>query len=268
MFQPLYVAATGLNTFEDEITDITNNLANSKTTGFKKGRTEKESLFYMEKDFTSYLNDAIKRQQDAGVGINPVEYGTGVRVVSTRKDFSQGTIETTGNPLDVAIEGEGFLQIRMPDGNIVYSRAGSLHSDSEGNLVDPNGHLLEPPLILPQGTTSVLIKENGVVYVSINNALELTEIGQIQLVKFTNPSGMKSLGQNLYEETASSGTPLVGLPTQEGYGSLKQSALEQSNVDIISEMMRMIMIQRVFDTVTKAVQSYDAMLTSVERMKA
>ncbi|MCX5750017.1 MAG: flagellar basal-body rod protein FlgG [Candidatus Saganbacteria bacterium] len=268
MFQPLYVAATGLNTFEDEITDITNNLANSKTVGFKKGRTEKESLFVMEKNFSSHLNEAIRRQQEEGVGTSAVEFGTGVRVVSTPKDFTQGTIETTNNPTDIAISGEGFFQISMPDGKIAYSRAGGFHVDSDGNFVDPNGHLLDPPVILPQNTTSILIKENGMVFVSINNSIDLTEVGQINLAKFTSPAGLKSLGQNLYEETTASGSPMIGLPTQEGYGSLQQSALEQSNVDVISEMMRMIMVQRVFDTVTKAVQTYDAMLTSVERMKA
>ncbi len=264
MFQPLYVAATGLNAFQDEMTDITNNLSNARTVGFKKGRTEKESMFYTEKDFSKYLSDAITDQN----AVKATEYGTGVRVVSTPKDFTQGSIETTGNPLDVAIEGEGFFQLKMADGTNVYSRAGNFHADNEGNIVDPNGRLLDPPIVLPQGTTSVLIKTDGTVYAATNNSLSMSQVGQISLAKFANPSGLKALGQNIYAASASSGEPIIGSAGDEGFGSIQQSSLEQSNVDVVSEMMRMIMIQRVFDTVTKAVQSYEGMLTSVERMKS
>lgn len=265
MFHPLYVAATGLNTFEDEMADITNNLANAKTIGFKKGRTEKESLFYIEKSFKAHLDDAVEREEESAK--KNIEFGTGVRIVSTPKDFSQGTIEITNNPLDIAIQGEGFFQLRLPEGKLAYSRAGSFHADGEGNFVDPNGRLLDPPIILPQNTTSILIRQDGIIQASINNSINLTEIGQISLTKFPNPAGLKSIGQNLYEETEAAGTPIIGSPNQEGFGTLQQSAIEQSNVDVIAEMMRMIMSQRVFDTVTKAVQSYEAMLTAVERMK-
>ncbi len=255
-----------MNTFEDEITDITNNLANAKTVAFKKGTTEKESLFYADKNFSTHLSDAMSRQDEAANNA-PIDYGTGVRVVSTPKDFTQGTIETTGSPLDVAIQGDGFFQMQTADGSVVYSRAGNFHSDNQGNIVDPNGRMLDPNIVLPSGTTSVLIKTDGTVWVSVNNAVELTQIGQISLAKFTNPSGLKTLGQNLYQKTSASGEPMIGFPSQEGFGTVQQSALEQSNVDVLSEMMRMIMIQRVFDTVTKAVQSYDSMLASAEKMK-
>ncbi len=267
MFQPLYIAATGLNTFEEEMSNITNNLANSKTVAFKKGRVEKESMFYVNKDFANYLDDAFDRREDIGNAKNRVESGLGVRVVGTPKDFSQGTIEITNNPLDVAIQGEGFFQLRMPDGTTAYSRAGNFHSDNAGNMVDPNGRLLDPPIIFPDGTTSVLIRFDGTVLVSIDDSLELNEIGQINLAKFSNPSGLKSLGQNLYAQTEASGDPIFGTPGQTGFGAIQQSALEQANVDVISEMMRMVMIQRVFDTVTKAIQSYEQMVTSAIQMK-
>jgi flagellar basal-body rod protein FlgG len=267
MFQPFYVAATGLNTFEDEMVDVTNNLANAKTVGFKKGTTEKESMFYVEKNFDTKLNEALKKQEAAGPNAG-VEYGTGVRVVATPKDFSQGTIEITNNPLDVAVSGDGFFQLRMADGTTAYSRSGNFHLDNEGNIVDPNGRMLEPPITIPSGTSSILINPSGQVSVSINNSTTLTSIGQINLAKFPNQAGLQSLGQNLYTQTDSSGEAIVGLPTQEGYGQLQQAAVEQSNVDVVSEMMRMLMVQRVFDTVTKAVASYDAMMTSVERMKS
>lgn len=266
MFQPLYVAATGLNSFEDEMTDISNNLANAQTVAFKKGRTEKESLFYVEKTFNSQLAEAVKKTNGQPVG--SLEYGTGVRVTSTPKDFTQGTIQSTNQPMDLAIQGEGFFQIRMPDGSAAYTRAGNFHVDNEGNVVDPNGKFLDPPLIVPEGTTSVLVKSDGTVSVSVNNSTALTEIGQINLAKFPNATGLKSIGQNLYAQTDASGSPIYGTPTQDNFGTIQQGALEQSNVDVISEMMRMIMVQRVFDTVTKAVSSYEAMLTTLERMKA
>lgn len=272
MFQPLYIAATGLNAFEDEMSDITNNLANSKTVGFKKGRVEKESMFYPEKTFSSHLKQAIGNETDAYIqntesNRSPIDAGLGVRVVATPKDFSQGVIENTSNSLDIAINGEGFCQVRTPDGSIAYTRAGNFHADNDGNMVDPNGRFLDPQIVFPQGTTSVLIRQDGTVLVSVNNSVSLSEIGQINLSKFTNPSGLKALGQNLFAQTVASGEPIVGLPGQEGFGTIQQSALEQSNVDVVSEMMRMITIQRVFDTITKAVTSYQGMLSSVEKMK-
>jgi flagellar basal-body rod protein FlgG len=266
MFEPLYVAATGMNVFEDEMVDITNNLANASTVGFKKGRVEKESLFTIERTFQTELRDQMLKQ---GIvpSFGPTEYGTGVRVSATPKDFSQGTIEVTNNPLDIAIQGHGFFQFRMPDNTFAYGRAGNLHTDNEGNLADPNGHKIEPGIVMPEGTTRVVIRQDGTVSVSINNSVETTDIGQIALVKFFNPAGLKSVGQNLFIETESSGMPVIGVANQEGFGSINQYALENSNVDVMSEMMRMVMVQRVFDTVSKAVQSYDGMLASVERMK-
>ncbi|MBI5078939.1 flagellar basal-body rod protein FlgG [Candidatus Saganbacteria bacterium] len=264
MFQPLYVAATGLSALQEEIVSITNNLANAKTVGFKKDRTEMESLFYVEKSFKDHLYQAMAGTETPPVG---VEYGTGVRVASTSKDLTQGAMDVTNNPLDVAIQGEGFFQLKMPDGSPAYSRAGNFHIDNDGNLVDPNGRLLESAVVFPSGTTSVVIRQDGTVLAAVNNEGEPGEIGQINLARFTNPAGLKSIGQNLYQATDASGPPTTGVPTQDGFGSLNQFSLEQSNVDVISEMMRMVMAQRIFDTVTKAVQSYSGMLASLERMK-
>jgi flagellar basal-body rod protein FlgG len=267
MFEPLYVAATGMNVFEDEMVDITNNLANASTVGFKKGRVEKESLFTIERTFQSELRDQMIKQ---GVSptFGPMEYGSGVRVAATTKDFSQGTIEVTNNQLDIAIQGNGFFQFSMPDGTFAYGRAGNLHADNEGNLVDPNGRKLEPGIVLPEGTTKVVIRQDGTVLASVNNSIDTQEIGQIALVKFFNPAGLKSVGQNMFVETEASGVPTIGVANQEGFGAINQYALEGSNVDVISEMMRMVMLQRVFDTVSKAVQSYDGMLASVDKMKS
>ncbi|MFA4967236.1 MAG: flagellar basal-body rod protein FlgG [Candidatus Margulisiibacteriota bacterium] len=265
MFQPLYVAATGLSAFQDELMNITNNLSNAKTTAFKRGRTEMESLFFVEKSFKDILDQTMNEAQTSNV--NP-EFGTGVRVAATPKDFTQGTLETTSNPLDIAIQGDGFLQFKMPDGTLAYSRAGNLHMDNEGNLVDANGHLLDPGMVMPSGTTSISIRQDGTVFVSVDNQLQQDEIGQINLVRFPNSAGLKSLGQNMFAVSSASGEPIVGNAGVDGYGTVNQFALETSNVDVISEMMRMVLVQRVFDTITKAVSSYEGMLTALERMKS
>ncbi|MBI5399140.1 flagellar basal-body rod protein FlgG [Candidatus Saganbacteria bacterium] len=264
MFQPLYVAATGLDAMQDEILDITNNLSNAKTVAFKKGRSDMESLFFVEKSFQDQLNFAM-----TGTATPPVnvEHGTGVRVAATPHDFTEGAFDTTSNPLDIAIKGDGFFIFKLPDGTNAYGRAGNLHLDNEGNLVDPNGHKLEPAIIIPEGTTSISIGRDGIVQVALNNESTFSEIGQINLARFTNPAGLKSLGQNIFQAAEASGEPLVGTAGDNGFGAINQFALEQSNVNVISEMMRMVMVQRVFDSVTKAVQSYEAMLTSVDRMK-
>jgi len=264
MFTPLYVAATGLSAMQDEILNITNNLANAKTVAFKKGRSEMESLFFIEKSFKDTLYETVAGAETPPVN---VEYGTGVRVAATPKDFSQGSIEVTNNPLDLAIQGEGFFQFKLPDGTYAYGRAGNFHVDNEGNLVDPNGRMLAAPLSLPENTTSVVIRQDGTILVATEGSTTLNEIGQINLARFTNAAGLKSIGQNLYQATDASGEPVIGVPGQEGLGTVNQFSVEGSNVDVISEMMKMVMIQRVFDTVTRAVQSYEGMLTSLDRMK-
>ncbi len=264
MFQPLYVAATGLSAMQDEILDITNNLSNAQTVGFKKGRSEMESLFFVEKSFKDMLYEAMSGTETPPVN---VEHGTGVRIASTPKDFTQGSLKTTNNALDLAIQGEGFFKLKMPDGTFAYGRAGNFHMDDAGNLVDPNGRMLEPSIVLPTGTSTVAISRDGTVAVAVDGGSDLTEIGQITLARFTNPAGLKSVGQNLYASTEASGEEMVGTASLNGFGTLNQFALEQSNVDVISEMMRMVTVQRVFDTVTKAVTSYQEMLTQLNQMK-
>ncbi len=264
MFAPLYVAATGLSAMQDEILNITNNLANAKTVAFKKGRSEMESLFFIEKSFKDTLFEAMAGTETPPVN---VEYGTGVRIAATPKDFTQGAIEVTNNSLDLAIQGEGFFQFKLADGTNAYGRAGNFHLDNEGNLVDPNGRMLAASVTFPANTTSVVIRQDGTILVATEGSTTLNEIGQVNLARFTNPAGLKSIGQNLYQATEASGEPVIGVPAEEGLGTINQFSLEGSNVDVISEMMKMVMVQRVFDTVTKAVTSYEGMLTTLERMK-
>ena len=264
MFQPLYVAATGMDAAQDEILNITNNMANAKTVAFKGSHAQMESLFYVEKSFKDILYE-----QMSGTTTPPmtVEYGTGVRVSGTPGDFTQGSLEVTNNPFDIAVQGEGFLVFSLPDGTTAYSRAGNLHIDNEGNLVGPNGYMLDPKITLPAGTTSLTINTSGTVYAAVNNSTSYSEIGQISMARFTNPAGLKSAGQNLYQATEASGEAVIGTAGAEGYGTINQNSLEQSNVNVITEMMQMVIVQRLFDTMTKAVQSYEGMLASLEKMK-
>lgn len=265
MFQPLFIAATGLDTFENEISDVTNNLSNARTVGFKKGRTEKESLFYVDKSFPQYLTEATNRQSEIPIG--SLNFGGGVRVGSTTQDFSQGSIEITNNPFDFAIQGEGFFQVRTPDGSLAYARAGNFHVDNEGNLVDPNGNIAEPAVTIPEGTAAIQVRTDGVIFAQ-NAQGEQQEIGSFTLARFTNPSALKPVGRNLYQVTPASGEATVGTPTQDGFGSINQFSLEQSNVDVVSELTRMVLVQRVFETVSRAIQAYDGMLASLNQIRA
>jgi len=269
MFQPLYIAATGLASLEEEITNITDNLANAKTVAFKKSRTELESLYYAQKTFADELETAMQRGEGRGLSKSslPIEFGSGVRVAATTKDFTQGSIEITNRPFDLAIQGEGLFQFTMPDGSFAYGRAGNLHVDNEGNLVDTAGHYLEPRVTVPEEATQVTIQSDGTVLVRLNNEIESSEVGQVTLARFANPAGLESKGQNLFAATESSGEVIIGYAGDDGYGNISQYSLEKSNVDVISEMMRMVMVQRVFDIIAKAVQSYETMLTAVGNMK-
>jgi flagellar basal-body rod protein FlgG len=255
MFRQFHVAATGMDAMEKELVTITNNVSNVKTTGFKKSRVELETLF------PDVLQEAVK-DAETSTEKTPIEMGSGVRIVGTPKDFSGGTIEVTNNQFDVAVQGEGLFKFRLPDGTIAYSRDGALHKDSEGRLVNNSGYALEPQVNIPDTATSVSITTGGAIYVQENNQTTQYQIGQIELVKFVNPSALKSIGENLFVKSASSGDPLDGEPEAEGFGSVAQFSLESSNVDIVEEMMKMVVTQRSFDVISKAIQSGEQMLTS------
>lgn len=256
MFQNFYVGATGMNALQESLLATTNNVSNSQTVGFKTSRVEFENLFPM------MLREAIARAETNSVEPAGIEFGSGVRTVATIKDFSQGTIEVTQNPLDLAIEGEGFFQMRMPDGTVAYTRAGNFHQDSLGNIVDPNGHVFDPPITLPDGVTNITINTDGRIYVQVNNEVNSREVGQVLLARFPNPAGLVSVGQNLYKESVASGEPIVGVAAEEGFGKIAQYSLESSNVDIIAELTNLIITQRAFEIVSKAIQSGEKMMSS------
>lgn len=251
MIRALATSATGLKAQQTNLDIIANNLANVNTTSFKKTRAEFRDL--------SYISSKSENED--------IQIGIGVELASTKKLFFQGSLVQTSNSLDIAIEGNGFFKIRDYDGSIKYSRDGSLKIDAEGRLTTSNGRILEPELVIPPNSKDITISENGVVSVVLNGDSKPTEIGRIELVVFTNPSGLKSVGSNLYEATVSSGEEINTFPSENGAGILKQGFLEASNVDIVDEMVRMLSAQRAFEINSKAMETADEMLKIVNGLR-
>jgi len=256
MFRPFYIAATGMDAFQKDLESIIDNISNTQTTAFKRSRLEFANLF------PQVLEKAVKESEDDDAAVAGIEVGSGTKMIGSPRDFSQGNIQITNNALDIAIQGDGFFQYRLTDGSLAYGRAGNLHQDNAGVIVNATGHILEPQIVLPEETTGVVITPDGGVFVQVNSQVDQQEIGQITLVRFVNPAGLESIGDNLYVETAASGPPLSGIPGEDGMGNLQQHALESSNVDVVTEMMRMIITQRSFDVISKAVQGGEGMLKS------
>lgn len=258
MINQLFMSKSGLFNFQRKLQTVAANISNSQTVGYKRRRVEMESIFPL------ILEGALTESDEATGTVNKrkkyTEYGSGVRIVDISKNFEQGTIEITNQPMDIAIEGQGFFQFRLSDGSIAYTRAGNLHVDYEGNVVNPNGQPLEPAINVPRNATEVIINEEGRVFVQIAGQTTPQEIGQILLASFQNPSGLKDVGQNLFLETAASGQPSFETPSQNGMGNIRQRALEYSNVNVIEEMMEMIVTQRSFELIVKTIQAGEAML--------
>lgn len=254
MSSALWIAKTGLEAQQTRMSTISNNLANASTTGFKRDRAVFADLIYQ-----NVVQVGAQSSQDT---VNPsgLNIGTGVRTVATEKLFTQGNIVQTGNSLDVAIQGRGFLQILMPDGSTAYTRDGSLQKDSTGQIVNAAGYALEPSITVPEDALSVSISSDGVVSVVTQGTGTPTEIGSIQLADFVNPSGLQAVGNNLFIESGASGSPQTGVPGLTGLGSLIQSSLEGSNVNTVEELVNMIETQRAYEMNSKAISTADQML--------
>lgn len=250
----LWVAKTGLDAQQTRMQVVSNNLANVNTTGFKKDRANFEDLIYQ-----TVRQAGGQSTQDTllPTGLN---LGTGVRVMSSEKIHMQGNIQQTENALDIAIEGDGFFQILMPDGEIAYSRDGSFNVDDQGQMVTSSGYQLQPPINIPDDATSVTIGRDGTVSAKLPGQAEPQQLGNIQLADFVNPAGLDPMGGNLFQETAASGPAQISDPGLDGVGTLMQGALESSNVNIAEELVNMIETQRAFETNTKAISSTDQML--------
>jgi flagellar basal-body rod protein FlgG len=254
MFSSLWVAKTGLDAQQTRMDAISNNLANANTTGYKSSRASFQDLVYQN---VRQPGGQTTEQTQAPSGLM---LGTGVRVVGNEKLFTQGNIEQTGNSLDVAVQGRGFLQVTMPDGSIAYTRDGSLHMDQNGQIVTANGYAVDPAVSIPANAQSITIGSDGTISVSLPGQAATQQIGTVQLADFINPAGLQPNGDNLYLETASSGSPQIGQPGLNGLGTLAQGALESSNVNVVEQMVDMIETQRTYEMNSKAVSAADSML--------
>lgn len=260
MLRALRTAASGMSAQQLYIDLVAHNLANVNTTGFKKGRAEFEDLLYQ----TLKPAGGVEAQ---GSAPTPLQVGHGTKLVAAAKIYSQGDSEVTGNPLDVAIEGDGFFQIQLPDGTTGYTRDGSFRIDSEGRLVNAHGYAMLPEVAVPEDTESVLINGQGQVFVRQAGSESVTDLGQLLLSRFVNPAGLEATGGNLLRQSPASGTPILGAPGELGIGTVKQGALERSNVSVVEEMINMIVAQRAFEINSKAIRSADDLLGLVSNLK-
>ncbi len=259
MIRALWTAATGMETQQLNLDVIANNLANVNSTGFKKSRADFQDILYQ----TSQMVGTTAEGTEVPTG---VQVGLGSRVAAVQKVFTSGDFRQTENELDVAIEGEGFFQVTLTDGTDAYTRAGALKKDSTGRLVTSDGLPIFPEVIIPENARSVSIGTTGSVEVLLDNENLPTKISSIELVRFSNPAGLKSLGRNLYAETQTTGTPVTGIPGDVGFGTLTQGFLEGSNVNVMEEMVNMIASQRAYEVNSKAIKTADEMLQMTNQL--
>ncbi len=259
MLRAFSTAATGMTAQQMMLDVIANNLANVNTTGFKRSQINFQDLLYVK---------LLEPGTEVASGIyapSGLEIGSGVRPASTVKVFTAGELQNTGNSLDIAITGEGFLQVTMPDGSIRYTRDGALQTGPDGQLVTTTGYLLEPSITIPTDAVSIDIGKDGGVNVTDPSGTQ-SVVGNIELARFPNPSGLSSEGDNLLAETEASGTPLTGLPGENGFGSIQSGFLEKSNVQLVSELVNLITAQRAYEINSRAIVAGDEMLRTANSL--
>lgn len=261
MIRALWTAASGMQAQQLNIDVVSNNLANVNTAGFKKSRADFQDLMYQNMKTTG-APSTNTTQVPSGIQI-----GLGAKAAAVTKIFTEGNITQTGNELDMAIEGDGFFQIQMPDGSTAYSRAGAFKRDDQGRVVTSDGYPLIPEIVVPSNATSISIGNDGTVAVMQAGQTTPTNIGNIQLATFSNPSGLSAMGRNLFQESASSGNATTGTPGQNGIGTVAQGFIEMSNVSVMEEMVNMIVSQRAYEINSKAVQAADEMLQQANNLK-
>lgn len=254
MIRSLWIAKTGLDAQQTQLDVISHNLANVSTNGYKRQRAVFEDLLYQ-----NLRQPGAQSTQQTQVP-SGLMLGVGVRPIATEHIHTQGSLQRTDNPLDVAINGQGFFQIQMPDGTLAYTRDGAFQRDSTGQIVTASGYPLSPAITIPQDALSITISRDGIVSVTQSGNTAPVQVGTIQLATFVNNGGLQSIGENLYVETASSGTPTPNTPGNNGAGLLNQGMLETSNVNVAEELVSMIQTQRAYEMNSRAVQTSDAML--------
>lgn len=260
MIRSLWIAKTGLNAQQTNIDVIANNLANVSTNGFKKSRAVFEDLLYQV-----IRQPGAQSSQQTQIS-NGLQLGSGVQPVSTARIFTQGNLQFTQNSLDLAINGNGFFQILLPDGTTGYTRSGSFQKDNQGNIVTPEGYPLQPNITIPETALSITVGKDGVVTVTEQGNPAPVQLGTIQVATFINPGGLLSIGSNLFLETGSSGAPTPNTPGLNGAGKLDQNYVETSNVDVAEELVSMIEAQRAYELNSKVVSTSDQMLARLTQL--
>lgn|SRR5690606_15951564 len=253
MNSALWVSKTGLAAQDTAMATVANNLANVNTNGFKSDRAVFEDLFYSIEKQPGAQADEINTVPSG------IQLGSGVRIAGTQKVFTEGSMQTTGQPMDLAIVGRGFFQVEAPNGDILYTENGQFQLNAEGMIVNAQGLPLTPAIEVPQGSTGFTVGSDGVVTAVLPGDTTPSELGQITLVNFTNPGGLEALGGNLYRESVASGEPVEGVPGEEGLGQIKQGVLEGSNVQVVEAMVAMIAIQRAYEANAKVLDAASGM---------
>jgi flagellar basal-body rod protein FlgG len=261
MIRALYSSSTGMNAQEANIDVIANNLANVNTTGYKKSRAEFQDLVYQ------YVVEPGAPTSATTQSPSGIQIGLGVKTAAVQKVFTQGDLTNTGNQLDVAVQGDGFFQVQMPDGSTAYTRSGSFQLNSQGQLVTTDGYPILGPGTFPSDTLAVTIGEDGTVSVRQPGQATPSQIGQFTAARFPNNGGLRAIGRNLYEETASSGSPITGTFGTDGVGRLSQGFLESSNVSVVEQVVNMISAQRAYEASSKGIQAADEMLGQAINMR-
>lgn len=260
MIRSLWIARTGLDAQQTSLDVIANNLANTSTNGFKRARPVFEDLLYQ-----TLRQPGAQSSQSTQIP-SGLQLGTGVRPISTARIHTQGAVQQTGNDLDVAINGAGFLQVLLPDGTTAYTRDGSFQKDSQGQLVTSSGYAVQPSVTIPADALTVTISNDGIVSVTQPGTTATTQVGTLQLATFINVGGLQSIGENLFLETASSGTPTPSTPGTNGAGVLNQRYVETSNVNVAEELVSMIQTQRAYELNSKVVSTSDQMLARLTQL--
>jgi flagellar basal-body rod protein FlgG len=260
MIRSLWISKTGLDAQQTQMDVTANNLANVSTNGFKKSRAVFEDLLYQ-----TIRQPGAQSSQQTQLP-SGLQLGTGVKPVATERLFTQGNLQQTNNPLDVAIQGQGFFQVQMPDGSAAYTRDGSFQVNAQGQLVTASGFAVQPAIQIPANSLAVTVARDGVVSVTRQGQAAPTQVGTLQLTGFVNPAGLQSVGENLYIETAASGTPGSNAPGTNGMGLLNQGYVETSNVNVVEELVGMIQTQRAYEINSKAIQTSDQMLQKLAQL--
>ena len=261
MIRGLYTAATGMNSMQHQIDVTSNNIANVNTTGFKQDRAEFQDLMY------ETLNYTAGRTSQTTINPTGIDVGLGVRVSGIQKNFKEGDLKLTSNPLDLAIEGKGFFQITLPSGEIAYTRNGEFKLNSEGTIVNGNGYALSPEIVVPDDVADVSIAQDGTVTATNATTGESQELGNITIVDFINSAGLIPIGNTMFMQSDASGDAIEGTPDEEQFGSIQQGMVELSNVALVSEMVDLITAQRAYEANSKAITTADTMLGVVNSLK-